>query len=395
MQIVLRKIEDLKVYEKNARTHSDEQIRELSASIKIYGFLDPIEIGPDLVVIAGHARLRAALQLGLNQVPTLMHSHLDKNARKGYILAANKIAQKAGWDHGILKEEFNYLSDEGFDLLATGFSQEEIDGILTEEDITEGQCDPDECPEVTNSPSVSCHGDVWILGKHRLMCGDSVSIDDVDLLIGNEKIGMVFTDPPYGISIVSKDGAVGGGTKGKYQEVIGDDSIQTAIDAYTVCASLKIPKMIFWGGNYYCSKLPESSCWIVWDKQDGKRVTFADCELAWTNFKEPARLFKHIWDGFRRDSEKGEMRVHPTQKPIQLIEEIFEYFESPKTILDLFGGSGSTLIACEKTNRKCYIMEISEHYCDVIVKRWEKFTGKKAILEKTGEPFNGESRTEV
>jgi len=160
-----------------------------------------------------------------------------------------------------------------------------------------------------------------------------------------------------------------------------DENTNVAEMAFQLCQKMDT-NLVFWGANHYSTVFPSSSCWIVWDKQDGKRVTFADCELAYTNIKKPARLFKHIWDGFRRDSEKGDMRVHPTQKPVKLIEQIFDLFkeESGNLILDLFGGSGSTLIACEKTNRKCFMMELDPHYVDVIIARWEQFTGKKAEL---------------
>ena len=196
----------------------------------------------------------------------------------------------------------------------------------------------------------------------------------------------VFTDPPYGISIVSKDGSLGGNTKGKYRPVIGDESTLTASRAYNLCVSMNIPILFFWGANHYSDILPASSCWVVWDKQGGKSITFADCELCYTNLEKPVRMFTHIWDGFRRDSERGESRVHPTQKPIQLIVDIFEKFSLPKLVLDLFGGSGSTMLAAQQSGRTAYVMELDPYYCDVIVERMKnKYPELPVFLN--GEPF--------
>jgi DNA modification methylase len=182
---------------------------------------------------------------------------------------------------------------------------------------------------------------------------------------------MVYTDPPYGVNIVNGQGKIGL-SNNKYEPIIGDDSTQTAIDSYNLCVSLNIPILVFWGGNYYSSALKDSQGWIVWDKDNGK-TSFADCELAWTNQNRATRIFKHMWNGNARASEGGQKRVHPTQKPIELALWCFkEYASDSKTVLDLFGGSGST--------RRCFMMELSPNYCDVIIARWEKLTGRKAEL---------------
>tara|TARA_R100001480_G_scaffold7322_1_gene14884 strand:+ start:47 stop:1273 length:1227 start_codon:yes stop_codon:yes gene_type:complete len=300
---------------------------------------------------------------------------------------ANIIANKAGgaWDWEILTEGF-----EINDLLEWGFSEEEFAGKDVEVEPEETKGD-DDIPEVQEQAE-TVKGDLWELGEHRLLCGDSTLIDDVERLMNGEKADMVFTDPPYGISIVSKDGSVGGGTKGKYSLIKGDGDINVAVDSFNLCVSLDIPIMFFWGANHYSSKLPDSSCWVVWDKQGGKSVDFADCELCYTNLEKPVRMFTHIWDGFRRDSEKGEMRVHPTQKPVQLFVDIWDKFECPKTVLDLFGGSGSTLIGAETTGRKSRLMELDEKYCDVIVKRYVKFcieNDRPYTVKLNGEDYNG------
>lgn len=206
---------------------------------------------------------------------------------------------------------------------------------------------------------------------------------------------MVYTDPPYGIDentdrVRSKITQVA--TAGVYEKIIGDDSTQTAIDAYNLCASFNIPVMVFWGANYYAHSLPETGNWLVWDKreEDKQRDVNSDAELAWVKSRfNSVRLFRHLWKGMIKASEHGEGRIHPTQKPVALAEWCFdEYSKESKTVFDLFGGSGSTLIACEKTNRTCLMIEISPAYCDQIIKRWQKYTGKKATHEDTKQTFD-------
>jgi DNA modification methylase len=224
------------------------------------------------------------------------------------------------------------------------------------------------------------------------MCGDSTSIDAIEKLTEKQSIDMVFTDPPYGVAVV-KDGMVGAdfgvAKKGNYKPIIGDETTDTAIEAYNACVSIGAKKIVLWGGNYFSNKLPPSSCWLVWDKRGDSGIvnTFADCELAWTNMTSPARVHKQLWNGMIREGEKDK-RVHPTQKPVALCEwGITNYTDKNASVLDLFLGSGSTLMACEKTNRKCFGMEMSPDYCDVIVKRWQDFTGKQATLEATGQTY--------
>jgi hypothetical protein len=196
-------------------------------------------------------------------------------------------------------------------------------------------------------------------------------------------------DKPFG-----KVGTIHKGMKAKpiveantYAPIIGDETTATAIDSYNLCAGLNIPVMIFWGGNYYAESLPPSSCWIVWDKVNGESF-FADAELAWTNQKTAVRIFKHQWNGLIKESERGQKRVHPTQKPVALANWCFDKYGSVgDKVLDLFGGSGSTLIGCQETGRCAYLMEMSPKYCDVIIKRWQEFTGKIATHAETGQPF--------
>jgi len=294
----------------------------------------------------------------------------------------------AGWDTTLLSLELADLKEQGFEMDVLGFDPKELDNLLEPEQV-DGLTDEDAVPEAPVEPKTKL-GDIYQIGNHRLMCGDSTSIDAVEKLMDGQKADMVFTDPPYGISIVqggsisgSKPfGSVGGeklAKVGKYAPVAGDESIDVAVEAIQLIATLQAKVEIIWGGNYYANHLDNSSCWIVWDKEN--TGNFADAELAWTNQKTAVRIFKHMWNGMLKDSERGEKRVHPTQKPVALAEWCFnEYGKECLTVLDLFGGSGSTLIACESQNKKGYIMELSPNYCDVIVKRWEDFTGKKAVL---------------
>jgi len=383
-QIESLPVSDLIPYARNSRTHSDEQVTQIAASIREFGFTNPVLIDSNGTIIAGHGRVMAAKKVGLAEVPCLRLGHLSPSQIRAYVIADNKLALNAGWDDEMLKAELLTLQEEGFNTDLTGFSDDELNALLNSE-IIEGQTDPDEIPEPPVEP-VTKLGDIWVLGNHRLMCGDSTSIDAVQKMMNGSKADMVFTDPPYGVSVV-KDGKVGAdfgiAKKGQYAKVIGDDTTQTAHDVISLCQSLQIPIQVYWGGNYYADKLPPTSCWLVWDKRGNTGIvnTFADCELAWTNMTGPARIHKQLWNGMIREGEKDK-RVHPTQKPVALAEWAISQYLKGSIVLDLFLGSGSTLIACEKLKKSCYGMEMSPEYCDVIVKRWEDFTGKKAVLEK-------------
>ena len=372
-------------YVRNARTHSPDQVDKIAASIREFGFLNPIITDGQSGIVAGHGRVMAAQKLGLDTLPTIDAAHLTEAQRRAYVLADNRTALDAGWDNDLLKIELQDLDASGFDLTLTGFDIGEIAALTL--DTTEGLTDPDAVPDAPAVP-VTVLGDVWLLGRHRLMCGDSTSIDAVERLMDGRKADCVYTDPPYGISIVQGN-SVGGKGKtnvGNYSPVASDDNIDAAVGAISVIATLGADVEIIWGGNYYANSLPNSSCWIVWDKKNSGN--FADCELAWTNQKTAVRKFEHMWNGMIKESEHGQKRVHPTQKPVALAEWCLNnYAEKSKVILDLFGGSGSTLIACEKTARDCRMMELDPKYCDVIIQRWQNFTGQTATLEATGQPF--------
>ncbi len=375
-------------YARNARTHSDEQIAQIAGSIKEFGFNNPVLIDKDNGVIAGHGRLAAARKLGLKEVPCIRLEHLTETQRKAYILADNRIALNSGWEAELLSLELSELLDGGVNLESLGFDADEIDALLNKIEPTEGLTDEDATPEVPQEP-VTKPGDVWILGKHRLMCGDSTSVDAVDKLMAGQKADMVFTDPPYGIAHSGK-GITANGVKGNdFGQIMGDQDVSVAIDAFALCRNEWPDAVtIFWGANYYPSTLPDGHGWIVWDKQR-EGDTFSGAELAFVNAGVRVDVFRHMWHGMVKASEHGQARVHPTQKPIALAEWCFNrYCANGKIIVDLFGGSGSTLIAAEKTGRIARLMELDPKYCDVIVKRWQDFTGKQATLESTGQTYS-------
>ena len=376
-------------YARNSRTHSDEQIGQIAASIKEWGWTTPVLVDEDGSIIAGHGRTLAAQRLKMTEVPVMVAKGWSDAKKRAYVIADNKLAMNAGWDNEMLALELGEIGDLGFDLDLTGFTADEI-AALTPEQIEPGLTDEDAVPEVPEQP-VTVLGDVWVLGKHRLMCGDSTMINDVEKLVDNAKIDLCYTDPPYGINEKGDRSKRGGLAQGNKLQDFKDDTIDYAVEAYQIVEGvLQIPRQVWWGANYYCHALPQSNNWFVWDKrvEEKQKDTQSDCELAWVKSKwSSVRIFRHLWKGLIKGSEHGQKRVHPTQKPVALAEWSLDYFKEVKSVLDLFGGSGSTLIACEKTNRACYIMEFEPHYCDVIIKRWQDFTGKIAVHAETGKPF--------
>lgn len=360
-------IEKVIPYARNPRKN-EAAITKVAASLAEFGWQQPIVVDKDMVIIAGHTRFAAAQRLQMETVPVLVAEHLTDSQVKAYRIADNRVHQEADWDIDLLKLEFADLKSEDFDLAKTGFDEDELNDILAEA-VKEGLVDEDSVPEVPEEPKTKL-GDIYKLGNHRLMCGDSTSIDAVEQLMDGVYPDLIHTDPPYGMNAVSKSGVL----KEKYKtDIIGDSTTNAAKDCFNLIYGLfPKAKQIWWGANYYSSALPDSECWLVWDKNNGQSDQ-TDCELAWANFRSVVRQFT-------QSSEKTN-RVHPTQKPVSLMEWIIKRFNlSAKTIADYFGGSGSTLIAAEKNNIVAYIMELDPKYCDVIVKRWEDFTGKKAEL---------------
>lgn len=359
MQIIDKKIGEIKPYEKNPRKNNNA-VDAVANSISQFGFKNPIVIDGNNVIICGHTRYKAAQKLGLGVVPCVVADDLTDEQIKAYRLADNKVAELAEWDIDLLGEELDGIfdidmSDFGFDL-----SEEEEETEIIEDEI------PEEVEPVAKM------GDIWQLGRHRLMCGSSTDASNIDDLLNGNTPDLIYTDPHYGMNAVSKSGVLSENYK---TDILGDDDNTVAIDAFNLSMQMfKDVKAVWWGANYYTECLPSSECWIVWDKNNGASDQ-TDCELAWSNFRSVVRQFTMA-------SEKKN-RVHPTQKPCDLFAQVVKKFDKNKEfnkVLDLFGGSGSTLIACEQLNRNCFMMELDPHYVDVIIARWEKFTGQKAVL---------------
>jgi len=397
MQIKEVEVTALIPYAKNSRTHDDAQVAQIAASIKEFGWTNPILVDGDKGVIAGHGRLLAARKLGMAKVPTIELKDMTEAQKKAYVIADNKLALNAGWDTNFLSLELQELKDQDFDLTLLGFDDKELDALLAPE-TTEGLTDEDSVPDTPIEPKTKL-GDIYILGNHRLMCGDSTSIDAVGSLMQEDLADLVFTDPPYNV-------AYSGRGENNLGTIKNDDmsdsqfedfcrgffgcyfAYMKALACIYVCHpdSQSVPKLAF--EKTFAEQFKKSST-IIWMKQSagmGWQDYRAQHEPILYGWKEGKG--KHFFCGDRtkttvwkigRDAQTS--YVHPTQKPVALPEEaIINSSKGSDIVLDLFGGSGSTLIAAEKTGRKARLMELDPKYCDVIVKRWEDFTGKKAIL---------------
>jgi DNA modification methylase len=315
----------------------------------------------------------AAQKLGLQSVPCIRLGHLSEVQKRAYILADNRIALNSGWDDGMLEVELAELHADEYDLGLLGFDADELSKLMgydmpaeTPVDVTE-----DEVPEPPADP-ITKPGDLWILGEHRLLCGDSTKAEDVARLMAGAKADLLLTDPPYGIN-ADRQHFEGHGWV--LREKTEWDKQRPSQQAFDACCDISAEQII-WGGNYFTDMLPPSMGWLVWDKGQ-RNFSLADCELAWRSKWTAIRCMTLSRSKATNETE----RVHPTQKPIALMAWCIGQAEKSATIADLFLGSGTTLIAAEQLNRKCYGMEISPQYCDVIVKRWETLTGKTATLE--------------
>jgi DNA modification methylase len=381
MKIEIVHVDELKPAEYNPRSLSDDAKKQIMKSIKEFGMVDPIIVNKNKdrknIIIGGHQRVKVWSEMGQGLIPCV---YVDLPLKKERELNVRLNKNVGDWDWDMLEMEFNKE-----DLIDWGF--EEINFTVDHDDETQGG---DDVPETPKEP-ITVMGDLYELGNHRLLCGDSTMIDDVEKLMDGEKADMVFTDPPYGIKVVGGSKSVGGRgfvEANKYESIIGDNSTDTAKQSYLLIKDLE--SIVFWGGNYMTDFLPPSRGWIVWDKKEKDwNDKFSDFEMAWTNKDIKANMYRQMWMGLIRKGEKGQ-RVHPTQKPIALAEWCFENYGEPKTVLDLFLGSGSTLIACEKTSRKCYGMELDPIYCDVIVKRYIDYcknNDRPYSVKRNGEPF--------
>ena len=390
-------IEKLIPYAKNSRTHSPEQVAQIAASIKEFGFNNPVLIGEDDVIIAGHGRVMAARKIGLMEVPCIRLGHLTETQRKAYIIADNRLALNAGWDNELLTIELNELLADNFALDILGFDVDELKNLLDPVKPTEGLTDEDEVPEVPEEPKTKL-GDIYQLGRHRLMCGDSTSIDAVEKLMP-ETANMIFTDPPYlmdftgGIhadgskSFNAKHGAI---KNDKMSEQEGNDFL----DAINSIIKIKVDGAFYITfyrlgiGKYYASfDRTGLKCrsLIIWDKgnhtlsNSDYMSMYEPMFYGWVNNHKfyGGKNGMDIW----RIKRTPKNDLHPTMKPVELVEKaILDGSQVNGIVLDLFGGSGSTMIAAEKQGRCARLMELDPKYCDVIVKRWEDFTGQKAEL---------------
>ena len=399
-------LEKLKPYERNSREHSPEQIKRIAESMKTFGFTNPILVDGDNGIIAGHGRLSAAKELGLDKVPVIQLEHLTDEQRRAYIIADNRLAELSTWNNEILKSELSDLQELGFDLELIGFDQEQLTEIMPPEK-SEPLTDEDAVPEVEDAPVVK-RGDTWILGNHRLRCGDSTSAEDVALLMNGEKADMVFTDPPYGVSYVDSKGR-------KIQnDELTDDKLEaflaSAFHAGVKFCSVNCAWFVWHADRFsteFVSALKKSGLrvrqQIIWVKGEGREGTaeVAAPAIGGSHFRflhEPCwyaslgapynagdRKTTTVWTVTRQTTGT----IHPTQKPVALIEIALENSSKQNHIvLDLFGGSGSTLIACEKMDRNARLMELDEVYATAIIRRWQEYTGKDAYHAETGETFN-------
>lgn len=395
-------IDALITYARNSRTHSEAQVAQIAASIREFGFTNPVLVDGDGGIIAGHGRVLAARKLGLETVPTIRIDYMTEAQKRAYIIADNKLALNAGWDEELLALELGELGDAGFDLGLTGFSEDELAGLrIGPADEVEGLTDEDEVPEPLPNP-VSVVGDVWQLGPHRVMCGDSTNVADMQRLTAGQMVDLLLTDPPYNVAY---EGKTKDALKIKNDSMEDGQFRQFLRDAFVAADTVMKPGAVFyiWHADYDGYNF-RGACrdagWtvrqcLIWEndtmvigRQDYHWM-HKPCLYGW---KDGAA---HLWASDRKQTtilkfERPKRNAeHPTMKPVALFEyQMLNNTKGGDLVLDSFGGSGTTLIAAEKNGRTALLMELDPHYCDVIVKRWQDFTGKKAVLESTGQTFD-------
>ena len=400
-------LEQLVPYARNARTHSESQVAQIAGSIAEFGFVNPVLVGGDNIIIAGHGRVMAAKKLGLQTVPTIKLDHLTENQRRALVIADNKIAENAGWDEELLRLELQNLADEDFDLDLLGFDDVELDDLLASLDDDEAAALDKNIPEVQENP-VSRSGDIWIMGEHRLLCGDSTSEADMKKLMAGELADMVFTDPPYNVNYgdTAKDKlrSKGGAKAGRK---IMNDNLGDDFEAF-LTAACKNMLAHTKGALYICMSSSELdtlqsafrnaggkwSTFIIWAKntftlgRSDYQRQYEPILYGWKDGNDRywcgARDQGDVW--FYNKPQKNDL--HPTMKPVDLV--VRGIKNSSKTldiVLDPFGGSGSTLIAAEHTGRQARLIELDPKYVDVIVRRWQEMTGLQATLSGTDQEF--------
>ena len=395
-------IDKLVPYANNSRTHSGDQIAQIAASIVEFGFTNPILAGSDGIIVAGHGRLCAAQKLGLSVVPVVVLDHLTSTQRRALVIGDNRTAELAGWDDAMLRLELDALRDEDYDLDLTGFDADALCDLYEgHDDGSDGE--EDVVPEVQETP-VSRTGDVWICGRHRVMCGDATDAKSYEQLLQGEKVDMVFCDPPYNVNYAnSAKDKMRGKDRAILNDNLGDGFYDFLLAALT-------PIIANCSGAIYVAMSSSEldvlqsafraaggkwSTFIIWAKN-----TFTMGRSDYQRQYEPILYGwpeggKHHWCGDRDQSDVWQIKkphkndLHPTMKPVDLAQRAIQNSCRPgDAVMDSFGGSGTTLIAAEKTQRRCLMMELEPKYVDVIVRRWELFTGKKATRESDGAEFS-------
>lgn len=361
MKTITVKINEVKSNPNNPRIIKDDKFKKLVASIKELPQmleLRPIVVNEDMVVLGGNMRLKACKEAGLKEIPIIKASELNEEQQRAFIIKDNVGFGEWDWDALANEWDAEQLAEWGLDV--PNFEGVELDAVEDDFDAPEGGIETD-----------IVIGDLFEIGEHRLLCGDSTDSDSVAKLMNGEKADMVFTDPPYGISHSGK-GIKGATKENDFGEILNDGDVQVAIDFFNLCKS-EYPDstMIFWGANYYPSIMPNGFGWLIWDKEREGDI-FSGAEIAFVNNGVKVDVFRHQWHGMIKASEKSEKRVHPTQKPVALVDWCFKNYKAGDLILDGFLGSGSTMVAAHQLNRKCYGMELDPKYCQVIIDRMKK-----------------------
>jgi DNA modification methylase len=414
MQITHRNVTDLIPYARNSRTHSDGQVAQIAASIKEFGWTNPILVDAEGVVIAGHGRLLAARKLGHTEVPTIELSELTETQKRAYVIADNRLALDAGWDDEMLLLELGELEELGFDLELTGFTLDEITALKP---VEVGLTDEDAVPEVPEAP-VTVLGDVWLLGKHRVMCGDSTSIDAVEKLMAGGGADMCFTSPPYALgNSASLSGNKVMSKKGNAYTQHKDNADEWA-NLMEGWWSASIPYVSAWvvnvqplAGNkrnlfnWVNDRISQLCDFITWDKghaapamAEGVMSSSFEWMIIFGSENASRSVPFSSWRGTIKNVYSAPPQrsndfasIHAATMPTHVPEWVFtKLCDKAKSIYEPFAGTGTTLIACEKTGRINRSMELDPKYCDVIVQRWQEFTGQTATLESTGEPFKND-----
>jgi DNA modification methylase len=406
LQIERRLLDRLIPFINNPRTHTPEQVAQVAASIVEFGFVNPILVGPDNVIIAGHARLLAARKLGMSEVPVIVLEHLSDAQRRALVIADNRLALNAGWDEVMLRMELATLREVDFNLDLTGFAEAELARLMAEQQALVGLTDEDSAPALPQQP-VTVPGDLWSLGQnHKLLCGDATVQADVERLMAGNAADLVFTDPPYNVDY-------SGYTK-EHLKIRGDRMSDAEFKQFLESAFRSCRAVVKPGASLYVC---HSSSWQR-EFQDALEIAGFElrCQIIWAKhtfawgfgrykFQHEPLFYAHVdgekdlWYGDKSQSTLWEEkkpaanRIHPTAKPVELVERaVLNSSKAGDVVVDLFGGSGSTLIACERRNRKARLMEIDPKYADCIVRRFQEYTGKQALLDGDGRTFAEISR---